>query len=85
MFLLLMKHLKASSPTYEHQSTTDHITYLDNFTIIAREVANIARAIKEAIYMSVNNPILTRNIGKYNLPHNWDKFLISIPELKINK
>ena len=38
----------------------------------------MARAIKEAIYIRVNNPTLNRNIGKYNLPHTWDKVLFSI-------
>ena len=43
------------------------------------------RAITEEIYITVNNPTLNRNIGKYNLPHLWDRVLHSIPELKINK
>ena len=42
----------------------------------------MARAVKEAIYIRVNNPTLNRNIGKYNLPHLWDGLLQSIPELK---
>ena len=36
------------------------------------------------MYIRVNNPSLNRNIGKYNLPHLWDRVLHSIPELKIN-
>ena len=32
----------------------------------------------------VNNPTLNRNVGKYNLPHIWDKVLFTIPELRIN-
>ena len=40
-------------------------------------------AIKEAIYIRVNNPSLNRNIGKYHLPHIWDEVLINIPELKL--
>ena len=42
----------------------------------------MAKAITEAIYIRVNNPTLNRNIGKYNLPHIWNKFLFAIPELK---
>ena len=42
----------------------------------------MARAIKEAIYIRVNNPTPNSNIGKYNLPHILDKNLISISELK---
>ena len=34
----------------------------------------MARAINEAIYNTVNNPTLNRNIGKYNLPHIGHKF-----------
>ena len=42
----------------------------------------MARAIKEAIYIRVNNPTFNRNIVKYNLPHIWNKVLFAIPELK---
>ena len=43
----------------------------------------MVRTIREAIYISINNPTLNRNVGKYNLPHIWDQVLFSIPELKI--
>ena len=42
----------------------------------------MARAIKEAIYIRANNPTLNRNMGKYNLPHIWNKVLLTIQELK---
>ena len=58
---------------------------MENFQIIGREENSMARTIKEAMYIRVNNPALNRNIGKYNLPHIWDRVLYSIPELKINK
>ena len=45
----------------------------------------MSRAIKEAIYIRVNNPTLNRNIGKYNLTHIWNKVLFAIPELKPNE
>ena len=45
----------------------------------------MARAVKEAMYIRVNNPTLNKNIGKNNLPQLWDRVLHSIPELKINK
>ena len=79
------EHLKALSPIFEHQSKAGHTTSVENFKIIGREGHNMARAIKEAVYIRVNNPTLNRNIGKYNLPHLWDRVLHSIPELKINK
>ena len=76
------EHLKAPSLIFEHENITGHKTTLENFKIIVREGQNMARAIKEAIYIRVNNPTLNRNIGKYNLPHTWNKVLFAIPELK---
>ena len=40
--------------------------------------------IKESIYIRMNNPILNRNVGKYNLHHVWDTVLFSTLELRIN-
>ena len=77
------EHLKAPSPIYDHQSITGHDTTIDNFSIVGREDQNLIRAIKEAIYIRVNNPSLNRNIGKYHLPHIWDEVLNNIPELKL--
>ena len=59
-----------------------HTTTVDNFKIIDKEGQNMARAIKEVIYIRVNSPTLNTDIGKYNLPHIWDKVLFSTPELK---
>ena len=50
------EHLKAPSPIHDHQNSTDHITSVDNFKIIGREDHNMARAVKEAICIRVNNP-----------------------------
>ena len=38
---------------------------VENFKIIGREGHNMVRAVKEAIYLRVNNPKLNRNTGKY--------------------
>ena len=57
------KHLKARSPIFEHQNSTDHITTVMSFRIIARDGQNMARAIKEAIYIRVNNPTLNRDLA----------------------
>ena len=65
----------------EHNTATGHTTSVENVKIIGREGHDTPRTIKEAIYIRVNNPTLNRNIGKYNLPHIWDKVLFSIPEL----
>ena len=75
------EHLKAPSPIFQHNNATGH-TSVENVKSIGRVGHGMARTIKLAIYIRVNNPTLNRNIGKYNLPHIWDKVLFSIPELK---
>ena len=79
------EHLKTPSPIYHHQNISGHITSMDNFKILGREENNMARTIQEAMFIRVNNPTLNKNIGKYNLPHIWDRILFTIPELKLNK
>ena len=79
------EHLKNPSPIFSHQNTTGHITSMDNFTIIGREENSLARTIQESMFIMVNNPTLNINIGKYNLPHIWDKILFTVPELKLKK
>ena len=77
------EHLKAPLPIYEEFTITGHRTTIDNFSIVGREDQNLIRAIKEAIYIRVNNPSLNNNIGKYHLPHIWDEVLLNISELKL--
>ena len=77
------EHLKAPSPVFDHYNSTGHQVSLENFSIVGREEQNLMRAIKEALYIRVNNPSLNRNIGKYNLPHIWDEVLFNTPELKL--
>ena len=79
----LKEHQKAPSPIYDHHNITGHDITIQNFSIVGREDQNLIRAIKEAIYIRVNNPSLNRNIGKYHLPHIWDEVLNNIPELKL--
>ena len=78
------EHLKAPSPIYDHHNITGQETSIENFSIVGREDQNIIKAIKEAIYIRVNNPSLNKNIGKYHLPHIWDEVLLNNSELKIN-
>ena len=33
----------------------------------------------------VNNPTLNRNIGKFNLPHIWDRVLLNTPGLTFKR
>ena len=77
------EHLKAPSPIFDHFNTTGHQVSLENFSIVGREEQNLMKAIKEALYIRVNNPSLNRNIGKYNLPHIWDEVLFNTSELKL--
>ena len=76
------EHLKEHSPTYNHSNNTGQSTTQDKFQIIGREGHNIARNIKESIYIRVNDPTLNRNIGKFNLHCIWDRVLLITHELK---
>ena len=77
------EQIKAPSPIYDHYNITGHETSIENFSIVGREDQNLIRAIKEAIYIRVNNPSLNRNIGRYHLPHIWDEVLLNNSELKL--
>ena len=52
------EHLMTLLPNDGHQSTTGHITTLDNSRIVSREKQNLVRAIKESISIRVKNPTL---------------------------
>ena len=67
------EHLKALSPIHLLSNLTGHPSTHNNFQIIGREGHNLARNIKESIFIRVNNPTLNNNIGKFNLPHIWDR------------
>ena len=77
------EHLKAPSSIFAHNNTTGHQVSIENFSIVGREEQNLMRAIKEAIYIRVNNPSLYRNIGKYHLPYILDEVLFDTSELKL--
>ena len=79
------EHLKEPSPIHHHSINTGYPTTQHNFQIIERGGHGTARTIKESIYISVNNPTLNKNIGKYNLPHIWDRVLLNTPGLKIKR
>ena len=76
------EHMKVPSTIHDHHNITVHEVSLDNFSIVGREDQSIARTIKEAILIRVNDPSLNRNIGKYQLPHIWDEVVVKSPELK---
>ena len=67
------EHLKGPSSIHVHIQCTGHSATADNINKIGRQDRDLARTIKEAIYIRVNNPSLNRNVGKYHLSHLWDK------------
>ena len=71
------EHLKDPSPIHHHNNQTNHPINQNNFKIIGREGHHMSRYIKESIFIRVNNPTLNSNIGKFNLPHIWDRVLIN--------
>ena len=72
----LKENLRAPSPSYQHSQVTGHPISVDCFTIIGREAHYITRTIYIwAMYISVNDPCLNRNIGKYQLQHIWVEVL----------
>ena len=79
------EHLKDPSAIHNHSSQTGHPTNHNNFQIIGRERHNLARNIKESIYIRVNNPTLDNNIGKFNLSHIWDRVLLNTKGLTLNR
>ena len=77
------EHLKAPSAIHHHSTLTGQTTNHNNFQIIGREGHNLARNIKESIYIRVNNPSLNNNIGKFNLSHIWDRVLLNTKGLTL--
>ena len=77
------EYMRAPSPIHDHFNLTGHEISLDNFSIVGREDQSMARTIREALLITVNDPSLNRNIGKYQLPHVWDEVLVKSPELKL--
>ena len=78
------EHLKGPSPIHVHIQCTGHNATAENFNIIGREDRDLARTIKEAIYIRVNNPSLNRDVGKYHLSQLWDRVPFNTPGLKID-
>ena len=76
-------HLQAHSPIFKHYNTIGHTTSVENFSILLREDQNVARSIRDTIFIRVSDPSPNRNMGKYYLPYIWDEVLVNTPELKI--
>ena len=48
---------------------------------MGRDGQDFAR-INESLFIKLNNPTLNSNIGKYTLPHIWDRVLFDTPGLE---
>ena len=48
-----------------------------------REDQNLARSIKEPIFIRINDSPSNRNIGKYQLQHIWDEVLMISSEIRL--
>ena len=79
------EHLKDPSPIHQHNNQTSHPINHTNFQIIWREGHHLSRYIKESIFIRVNNCTLNNNVGKFNLPHIWDRILINTHGLKLKR
>ena len=79
------EYLKDPSPIHHHNNQTNHPINHNNFKIIGREGHYLSRYITESIFIRVNNPTLNNNVGKFNLPHIWDRGLIHTLGLTLNK
>ena len=77
------EHQKSPSPIHDHCNISGHKADINNFSIIGREDQNLTRAIKEPLFIRVNDPSLNRNIGKYHLPHIWDEVLHKTSKLQL--
>ena len=73
------EHLKAPSPIHLHTTTTGHPVSPDCFSTVDRESQGMVWNIKEAMYIKVNDPSLNRNLGKFQLSHEWDQLLQDTP------
>ena len=52
----IKEHVKTPSPIFHHQTASGHRTTMDNFKILGREENNMARTIKEAMFIRVQQP-----------------------------
>ena len=61
------KHINCDQP--------DHSISLDNVRILEVEPKWFERGVREAIQMWINNPMLNKDAGRYNLPDVWNNTL----------
>ena len=77
-------HNREPSPVYLHRVHSGHPPPTEqDVDILAQEPNATKRLFKEAMFIRVHNPILNRNVGKYQLPHIYDNLIKHNEELKI--
>ena len=69
------EYFRVPSPIYDHANTTGNHTSVDTFSILGRGSQCLVRTIMQALYIRVNNTLLNRNIGKYQLSQILDEVL----------
>ena len=45
----------------------------------------LLETLKNLYLLWINNPTLNRNIGKFNLPHTWERVLLNTPSLTLKR
>ena len=58
----LKENVRSPSPIYDHANIKNPHTSVNSFPIVGRESHNLARTIKEAMYITVNDSSLNRNM-----------------------
>ena len=76
------EHFKAPSAIHLHSTTPGHPMDAEQFNIVHKEVNSHTRTIWEAMFICMQDPTLSRNLGKYQLPHIWDHLLLASPTLQ---
>ena len=81
---LLKDSKNLSRPPHQSMTTTTSqvMSQLLTTSALCEREKNLARSIKEAILIRVNDPSLNRSNGKYHLPHILDEVVHNTPELK---
>ena len=62
------EHQKSPFSIHNHCNISGHKADIKNFSIIGREDQNFIRAIKDGLFITVKDPSLKWNIGKYCWP-----------------
>ena len=66
------EHIRAAPHIFDHSQTSGPSIKLDNFSTVDTKTQGITRTINKVMYIGINDPLLNRNFGKYQLPHIWD-------------